>query len=97
MERKWLVHTLSKPDGRIDNGFSEKWRQEKREERLTDKRSVAKEMASVSREWQELLGTSMISFPTMCGGFLFPEEPDGKSKVLVAELNCFLGNDMPRV
>lgn len=73
------MHTLSKPDGRIDNGFSEKWRQEKREERLTDKRSVAKEMASVSREWQELLGTSMISFPTMCGGFLFPEEPDGKS------------------
>lgn len=77
------MHTLSKPDGRIDYGFSEKWRQEKREKRLTDKRSVVKEMASVSREWQELLGTAMISFQIMDGGFLLPEELDGESKVLL--------------
>lgn len=77
------MHTLSKPDGRIDYGFSEKWRQEKREKRLTDKRSVVKEMASVSREWQELQGTTMISFQIMDLGFLLPEEPDSESKALL--------------
>lgn len=41
------------------------------------------EMALVSGEWQERLGTAMISFQIMDGGFLLPEEPDGESKVLL--------------
>lgn len=40
-------------------------------------------MASVSGEWQELLGTAMISFQIVDGGYLLPEEPDGESKVLL--------------